>query len=56
MATQDWVADRLADWLKKNPDKGAKDAKEKLEEQYEIKLKYSKAWEGMKLATQQVHA
>jgi hypothetical protein len=56
MATQDWVADRLADWLKKNSDKGAKDAKEKLEEQYEIKLKYSKAWEGMKLATQQVHA
>lgn len=31
MATQDWIADRLKDWLKKNPDKGAKAAKEKLE-------------------------
>ncbi|KAF0920273.1 hypothetical protein E2562_034122 [Oryza meyeriana var. granulata] len=50
MATQGWIADRLGDWIKKNPQKGAKDAKEKLEEKYEIKLKYSKAWAGMKLA------
>jgi hypothetical protein len=55
MATQTWVADRLGDWVKKNPDKGAKAAKEKLEEQYQIKLKYSKAWAGMKLAKEQVH-
>jgi hypothetical protein len=55
MATQEWVADQLADWLRKNPDKGAKAVKEKLEEQYEIKLKYSKAWAGLKLAVQQVH-
>ncbi|KAK3118671.1 hypothetical protein QOZ80_9BG0703810 [Eleusine coracana subsp. coracana] len=38
MATQSWVADRLADWVKKNPEKGSKAAKEKLEERYEIKL------------------
>lgn len=55
MATQGWVADKLGDWLKKNPHKGPKDAKEKLEEQYEIKLKYSKAWAGMQLAMKQVH-
>ncbi|XP_006648048.1 uncharacterized protein LOC102699568 [Oryza brachyantha] len=55
MATQDWIADRLKDWLKKNPDKGAKAAKEKLEEQYEIKLKYSKAWSGKRLAENQIH-
>lgn len=55
MATQGWVADRLGDWLKKNPQKGAKDAKEKLEEQYEIKLKYSKVWAGMKLALENIH-
>lgn len=50
IATQEWVADRLSDWVKKNPQKGPKDAKEKVEEQYEIKLKYSKAWAGMKIA------
>lgn len=55
MATQGWVADRLGDWLKNNPKKGAKDARGKLQEQYEIKLKYSKAWSGMKLALEQVH-
>ncbi|KAF0927680.1 hypothetical protein E2562_035598 [Oryza meyeriana var. granulata] len=55
MATQGWVADRLTDWVKKNPNKGAKDDKQKLEEQYEIKLKYSKAWAGMKLALEQIY-
>jgi hypothetical protein len=31
MDTQGWCADRLADWLKKNPTKGPYDCKEKLE-------------------------
>ncbi|KAF0921714.1 hypothetical protein E2562_016988 [Oryza meyeriana var. granulata] len=39
MATQGWIAARLGDWIKKNPQKEAKDAKDKLEEEYEIKLK-----------------
>ncbi|WVZ87679.1 hypothetical protein U9M48_034280, partial [Paspalum notatum var. saurae] len=43
------------DWLKKNPNKGAKDAKEKLEEDFGIKLKYSKAWCGRQIALQQIH-
>jgi len=55
MASQDWCADRLGDWLKKNPTKRAKDCKEKLEDDYGIKLKYSKAWSGMKLAIDQIH-
>ena len=55
MTTQGWVADRLSDWVKKNPGKGAKDAKEKVEGDYGIKLKYSKAWSGLKLALEQVH-
>ena len=54
MPTQGWVADRLAEWLKKNPEKGAKEAKEKVEADYGIKLKYSKAWSGMNLALQQI--
>ena len=55
MASQGQCADRLANWVKKNPNKGAKDAKEKLEGDYGIKLKYSKAWCGLKVALQQVH-
>jgi hypothetical protein len=55
MATQGWCADRLADWLKKNPTKGASDCKEKLESDFGIKLKYSKAWSGMKVALEQIH-
>jgi hypothetical protein len=55
MASQSWVADRLAEWVKTNPDKGAKFAKEKIEEEYRIKLRYSKAWAGLRLAKQQVH-
>jgi len=55
MATQDWVADRIGDWIKRNPQKGAKDAKDKLESEYGVKLKYSKAWSGMKLALEQIH-
>ena len=55
MATQGWVADMLSDWVKKNPHKGTKDAKEKLESDYGIKLKYSKAWSVMKVALEQIH-
>ena len=50
MASQGWCADRLVDWVKKNPNKEAKDAKEKLEGDYGIKLKYSKAWSGLTVA------
>lgn len=55
MATQGWCADRLSDWIKKNPSKGPTDARKKLEERYAIKLKYSKAWSGMKKAMEQIH-
>jgi hypothetical protein len=36
--------------VKKNPNKGLKDAKEKFEDDYGIKLKYSKAWSGLQVA------
>jgi hypothetical protein len=41
--------------LKKNPTKGPTDCKDKLEEDYSIKLKYSKAWVGMKVALDKIH-
>ena len=55
MTTQGWVADRLSEWVKKNSNKGVKDAKVKVEGDYGIKLKYSKAWSGLKLPLEQVH-
>ena len=55
MASQGWCADRIGDWVKKNPTKGAKQANEKLEGDFRIKLKYSKAWSGLKVALDQIH-
>ena len=55
MASQDWCADMLSDWLKKNPTKEPTDCKDKLEEDYGIKLKYSKAWSGMMAALDKIH-
>ena len=55
MATQGWCVGRLGDWVKKNPTKGAKNAKEKLEGDYGIELKYSKAWSGLKCALDKIH-
>ena len=50
MASQGWCVDRIGDWVKNNPTKGAKEAKKKLEGDFGIKLKYSKAWSGLKVA------
>lgn len=55
MASQDWVADKLADWVKKNPGEGAKRARTKLQDDYNFKLKYSKAWAGMRSALDQIN-
>ena len=55
MASQDWVADRLQDWLKKNPSNRPKAAKEKVEGDYGITLKYSKVYSDMQLAPQHIH-
>ncbi|XP_044960337.1 uncharacterized protein LOC123411455 isoform X1 [Hordeum vulgare subsp. vulgare] len=55
MASQGWIADKIGDWVKKNPGVGAKDAKGKLEDEFNIKLKYNKAWDGMKVALYQIH-
>jgi hypothetical protein len=40
MPSQDWVSDRLKDWLKKNPSTHPKTAKEKVETDYGIKIKW----------------
>ena len=55
MASQNWVADRPQSGWKNNPSKGSKAGKEKVEEEYGIKLNYSKAYSSMQLALQQIH-
>ena len=55
MASQDWVAEKLVDRVKKNPGKGAKTAQSKLQEDYNFKLKYTKAWAGMKVAVEMIN-
>jgi hypothetical protein len=45
----------LGDWLKKNPTKQASECRDKLETDFGIKLKYSKAWSGMKVAMDKLH-
>jgi hypothetical protein len=50
MPSQDWVSDRLKDWLKKNPSTHPKAANEKVETDYGIKLKYSKLYSVVQLA------
>src|SRR6266498_2106120 len=55
MASQDWVAEKLVDWVKKNPGKGTKTAQSKLQEDYNFKLKYTKAWAGMKVAVEMIN-
>jgi len=55
MATQGWATERLGDWLKRHRTKTPTDCKDKLEGDYGIKLKYSKAWSGMKVALEQIH-
>ena len=55
MPSQEWVLDRLKEWLKKNPSKRPKAAKEKVEGDYGIKLKYSKLYSGVQLALQHIH-
>ena len=55
MASQGWIADRLEDWVKKNPGVGAKAARGKLQDDYNIKLEYNKTWHGMQVALNQIH-
>ena len=42
IASQGWIADMIGDWVKKNPGVGAKDARAKLQDEYNIKLEYNK--------------
>ncbi|XP_078176238.1 uncharacterized protein LOC144569652 [Carex rostrata] len=55
MASSSWVSDRVGDWLRKNPSAGAKAVKNKLEDEFHVKVSYDKAWLGRKAALGQIH-
>jgi hypothetical protein len=55
MTTMSWVSDRVGDWLRRNPSVGAKQVQNKLEDEFHVKLTYSKAWRGMQDALYLLH-
>lgn len=55
MTCKSWVSDRVTDWMKKNPSAGAKDVKNKLEDEFHVKVSYNKAWSGREAALNQIH-
>jgi len=46
MASQKWVAERVVGWLRENPDLGAKELQDKLQEVYSIEVGYATVWAG----------
>jgi len=41
MASQSWVAEMAADWLRESPELGAKELQEKLQEVYSVEVSYA---------------
>ncbi|WVZ90739.1 hypothetical protein U9M48_037012 [Paspalum notatum var. saurae] len=54
MASQNWVAERVVGWLKENPDLGAKDLQEKLQEVYNVEVGYATVWAGRQKAMDKI--
>lgn len=50
MASQKWVAERVVGWLRENPDLGAKELQEKLQEVYSVEIGYATVWAGRQKA------
>jgi hypothetical protein len=55
MISRSWVSGRVTDWLRKNPSAGAKEVKNKLEDEFHVKVTYNKAWVGRQAALDQIH-
>jgi hypothetical protein len=54
MASQKWVAERVVGWLRENPDLGAKELQDKLQEVYNIEVGYATVWAGRQKALNKV--
>jgi hypothetical protein len=55
IVSQSWVSDRVVDWLRKDTSVGAKEVKNKLKEDFHVKVMYGKAWSGRQAALEQIH-
>jgi hypothetical protein len=55
MASKSWISDRVTDWLRKNPSEGPKAVKNKLEDEFHVKITYNKAWAGTHAVFDQIH-
>ncbi|CAL5093073.1 unnamed protein product [Urochloa decumbens] len=54
MASQKWVAERVVGWLRENPDLGAKELQEKLQEVYSVEVVYATVWAGRQKALSKI--
>jgi len=55
METNHWVRDRVLNWLAIDPTKGATYLKERLEEEYHVKLSYWVVWDERKMALEELN-
>jgi len=54
MANNHWVKDRVINWLREDPTIGAKDLKQKLEENFCVQLSYYVVWDGKQMALDEI--
>lgn len=54
VASKAWVAEKVGPILKKYPNLGAKDLKERLEEKYTFVLSYATVWSGRQMAAERL--
>lgn len=54
MASQKWVAERVVSWLRQNPDLGAKELQDKLQEVYNVEISYATVWAGRQRALNKI--
>ncbi|CAD6267490.1 unnamed protein product [Miscanthus lutarioriparius] len=54
MASQSWVAEMAADWLRESPELGAKELQEKLQEVYSVEVSYATVWGGRQKAMNKI--
>jgi hypothetical protein len=55
MTSWSWVKERVGDWLRKNLTVGANEVKNKLEDEFYVKLIYNKIWYGKRDALDKIH-
>ena len=55
MATNNWVAERVVDWLKEDPKKGPKKLQASLKKRYSMDIPYDKVFRGKEKALDMIY-